>query len=173
MPIQIIDLTDDQLPQILQSNNQAVPHVNALTLEELTALWRMSCYARLALKAGKPAGFLIAMAPDAEYQSPNFQWFKAHYPSFTYIDRVVVDPEFRGQGVGKVLYADIESVGETRAPILACEVNLEPANDASLLFHGSYGFGEVGQLLSGPADEKRVSLMIKPLPDYDYIQSRQ
>ncbi len=170
MPITLEDVQAEQLPEILDINNRALPHVNHLTLEDLTRLWEMSCYCRIAIKAGSPAGFLLAMTADTPYESENFRWFRKHHDSFVYIDRVVVKPEFRGLGVGKVFYADIESFSETRAPVLACEVNLEPRNDASLLFHGAFGFNEVGQHVY---NGKRVSLMVKQLTDYEFIRSNQ
>ena len=170
MPIKLEDVTADQLPEILDINNSALPHVNHLSLRDLTHLWEMSCYCRIATKGGVPAGFLLAMTEDAPYESENYRWFRDHHDTFVYIDRVVVKPEFRGLGVGKVFYADIESFTETRAPILACEVNLEPRNDASLLFHGAFGFNEVGQHVY---NGKRVSLMIKDMADYHFIRSQQ
>jgi hypothetical protein len=63
-----------------------------------------------------------------------------------------------------VFYADVQSFAEVRSPHLTCEVFLDPRDDVSVLFHGTYGFREVGQqvLPSG----HRVSLLAKELCSY-------
>ena len=99
---------------------------------------------------GHLAGFLIALREDATYGSPNFLWFRERYPHFLYIDRIVVAQRYRGLGLGRVFYADAISYAEVRVPLLACEVFLEPRDYVSVLFHGEYGYQEVGQqLMSG------------------------
>ena len=54
-------------------------------------------------------------------------------------------------------------------PLLACEVFLEPRDDVSVLFHGTYGFQEVGQQRMGDAGPQ-VSLLAKDLPSYGYVR---
>ncbi|MDJ0654824.1 MAG: GNAT family N-acetyltransferase [Xanthomonadales bacterium] len=169
MTIQIRDATAADQDWVLRTNNEALPDVNALSADDLKDLIEMACYFRVADNDGEPAGFLLAMNAEADYQSPNYQWFKQRYPEFVYIDRVVVARRFRGVGVGRVFYADIQSYAEALVPCLTCEVNLEPPNDVSLLFHGTNGFVEVGQQ---KVDAKRVSLLMKALPSYEFVQSR-
>jgi hypothetical protein len=55
-----------------------------------------------------------------------------------------------------------------RSPLLCCEVFLDPRDDVSVLFHGTYGFKEEGQqtLASG----HRVSLLVKALCSFDYVR---
>ena len=48
------------------------------------------------------------------------------------------------------------------APVLLCEVNVRPRNDASLHFHHSIGFREVGQQ-DTDGGAKTVSLLALPL----------
>jgi hypothetical protein len=57
-----------------------------------------------------------------------------------------------------------------RVPVLSCEVFLEPRDDVSVLFHGTYGFQEVGQQIM-PGLDKRVSLLAKNLPSFDFVRS--
>ena len=53
-------------------------------------------------------------------------------------------------------------------PLLACEVFLEPRDDVSVLFHGTYGSQEVGQqLMSGV--HRRVSLLAKVLCSHAFV----
>lgn len=41
---------------------------------------------------------MLAMDQDADYASPNFQRFRARYPRFVYVDRIVVAQSARGRG---------------------------------------------------------------------------
>lgn len=169
MTITVQDVQDTELPAILAMNNAAVPNVNALDADELERLRQQAVYCRTARRDGVLAGFLLAMEPGADYDSPNYQWFCQHFDNFVYIDRVVVAGPHRGHGVGRVFYADVQSFAEPRAKLLTCEVNLEPRNDVSLLFHGTYGFREVGQQSN---EDKRVSLLAKDLDCFDYVQGK-
>lgn len=169
MATTIRDAANDELDAILAINNDAVPNVTTLNAEELASFHREAGYFRVAISDGHLAGFLIALLPEHDYGSPNFQWFKGNYDQFVYIDRVVVASGFRGLGIGNVFYADVQSYAELRAPYLTCEVNLQPRNDVSLLFHGAHGFQEVGQQVAG---EKRVSLLAKKLPSFEFVQER-
>ena len=56
-----------------------------------------------------------------------------------------------------------------RVPLLTCEVFLEPRDDVVVLFHGTYGFQEVGQQRMG-ADGPQVSLLAKDLPSYAFVR---
>ena len=160
---------DNQLERCLTINNNAAPNVNRLTIEQMRGFAEDADYFRVAVLDDSVAGFLIALGKNHDYDSPNFQWFDANYESFIYIDRVIVAPEFRGKGLGNIFYSDVQSFAEQRAEYLTCEVNLEPRNDVSLLFHGAQGFSEVGQQRT-ENDTKRVSLLAKPLPSFGYVR---
>jgi hypothetical protein len=68
----------------------------------------------------------------------------------------------RRQGLAAALYDDFESRFTGRCPRLVCEVNLRPANDASMLFHQRMGFVQVGsQEIDGGA--KEVAMLVKDL----------
>ena len=58
----------------------------------------------------------------------------------------------------------------TGMPLLACEVFLEPRDDVSVLFHGTYGFQEVGQQLM-PMVDRRVSLLAKDLCSHGFVRT--
>ncbi len=148
------------LNAILALNEGAVPNVNSIPLETLEKFLHQAAYFRLIDGGDRVAAFLVAFAPGADYESENYRWFSARYPEFMYIDRVAVAPDQRGRGLALHLYRDLEQA--TSAPLLACEVNLEPPNPRSLEFHRRFGFKAVGsQQTEGGA--KTVSLMIKPL----------
>ena len=104
----------------------------------------------------------MALRPGQSYQSLNYRWFSERYENFVYIDRIAVAPAYKGRGIGRALYADVESLAATTAPILTCEVNLVPSNADSMAFHTKLGFAEVGQQVT-EGGKKRVSLMVKTL----------
>jgi len=171
MSTTIRDARDGDFDAVLEVNNAAVPNVTALDRPALDALAELADHFRVCESDGQLSGFLIALRPDADYESENFRWFCERYDDFVYIDRVVVARPWRGLGLGRVLYADIQSHAESRAPLLTCEVNLDPPNDVSLLFHGTNGFQEVGRQRTEGGD-KHVSLLAKKLPAFDYVRSR-
>jgi len=99
----------------------------------------------LALAAEDGAAMLISFDQAADYDSPNFLWFRARYDHFVYVDRVVVSPAARGRGYGRRLYQALfvkaRAAGHDR---IVCEINTDPPNPVSDAFHESLGFLEVG-----------------------------
>jgi hypothetical protein len=75
----------------------------------------------------------------------------------------------RGGGVGRAFYADVQSYAELRYPQLACEVFLEQDSDPALLFHGSFGFREVGQHVMAEHDS-RAAMLMKGLCSYAWVR---
>ena len=171
MSLLIRDVREHELDSILALNNAAGPTILKLDQAQLAFCHDEAAYFRVAEVDGAVVGFLIAFDQDSSYRSSNYLWFKQHYPAFLYIDRVVIASAQRGAGVGRVFYADITSFAEVRAPLLACEVFLEPRNDGARVFHGTYGFQEVGQRVM---DETglRVSMLAKELTSYPWVKSR-
>jgi predicted GNAT superfamily acetyltransferase len=168
MPLTIRDVREHDLDSVLALNNAAGPGILPIDAARLRHLYDVAAYFRVAEIDGHIGGFLIALRPDAEYDSPNFAWFRAHLPDFVYIDRIVIARPYRGHGLGRVFYADVQSYAETRSPLLTCEVFLDPRDDVSVLFHGTYGFREEGQqtLPSG----HRVSLLAKELCSFPWVR---
>jgi hypothetical protein len=107
--------------------------------------------------------FLIAFDQEAVYASPNFQWFRARYARFVYIDRVIVAASARGRGLARALYSELFRVAAGAGhTLITCEVNLRPPNPASQVLHASLGFTVVGR--GGSADAaKIVSYLVRPL----------
>lgn len=100
----------------------------------------------LAARVGLVDALLLAFAPDADYDSANFQWFRARYDRFAYIDRVVTAPEARGRGHARALYAHLFTAARAAAlERVVCEVNSDPPNPASAAFHAALGFVPVGE----------------------------
>lgn len=172
MALAIRDVSQCDLDAVLALNNGAAPGVLPLDREQLMQFFADACYFRLAEVDGHIAGFLIALRENLDYPSENYRWFQRRNKCFVYIDRIVVAPSQRGLGVGRVLYCDVQSYAEVRVPMLACEVFLEPRNDAAVLFHGTYGFQEVGQQVLESAQQRRVSLLAMELPSFAFVSDR-
>jgi predicted GNAT superfamily acetyltransferase len=128
--------------RVLTLNND---HARELSWLDADRLVEMTGRAFLARRIGNVEAFLLAFDHDADYDSPNFLWFRARYPRFVYVDRVVVARSARGRGHARRLYDDLFRqalrAGHER---IVCEVNREPPNPASDAFHAALGFGEVG-----------------------------
>ncbi len=169
MAIAIRDVREHELDSVLALNNAAGPTILPLDATRIRWFFDHADYFRVADAEGHIAGFLIAMRESAGYDSPNFVWFQRRLVQFLYIDRIVIARPYRGSGLGRIFYADVTSFAEVRVPTLACEVFLEPRDDVSVLFHGTYGFKELGQQVM-PGLDRRVSLLAKELPSYDFVR---
>jgi len=150
------------LESLLVLNNAAVPAVNALDAAEMAWFAEVAHLFLVADSPKGPVGFLIGLeGPDLSYRSLNYQWFAGNYGLFLYVDRVVVDPEWWGRGLGRAFYrALVASAGDH--PVLCAEVNLVPRNDRSLAFHQRFGFSPVGEQET-EGGLKRVVLLEYPL----------
>lgn len=151
------DILAGDLPALNALNNAHAAEVNALAPADFAALVGVALAARMVDgAAGRPAGFLLALGQATPCQGPNHGWFQARFPAFAYIDRVVVDAVSRGAGLGRALYADLAARARAAGlPMLACEVNLDPPNPASMAFHERLGFTEAG-VATDPRNGKRV-----------------
>jgi uncharacterized protein len=157
------DYRPDDAAAVLALNAASVAVLSPLDALQLRALAAQAALLRVALRDEALAGFLLALREGSPYASPNYRWFLARYPRFLYIDRVVVDAQVRGGGVGAALYSDLFAFARAAGiDTVACEYDIEPANEASARFHARFGFSEVGrQRLPGG---KEVSLQVARPP---------
>jgi len=163
MGYHILKTNTIDLPHIHNLNQDALPAVSSITINDMTQFLEMADYFRVIKVKNNIAGFLIALTPGKDYHSPNYKWFEKQYSQFMYVDRIVIDPAFQGQGLGWGFYDDLKIFCQGYAPIITCEVNLKPKNDGSLLFHKKYGFKQVGTQETDGA-EKEVSLLVCKIP---------
>src|SRR5882757_5499842 len=125
---------------LLALNND---HARELSWLEPQRLEYLVSEAFLARRIGNVDAFLLAFDQDARYDSPNFMWFRARYPRFVYVDRIVVAPSARGRGCARRLYADLfEHAVRAGHDRVVCEINMNPPNPASDAFHAALGFVE-------------------------------
>lgn len=166
MSFLIRDAAPEDLPTILAMNQEAGVSVADIDRDMLDCHYTNAAYFRVAESDGRLAGFLIGFDHEAGTGNAGYLWFRERQAAFAYIDRIVVAPEYRGHGLGRVLYADMISFAEVRVPVLGCQVSLEPRDNASLMFHASLGFKEVAQL---PVAEGRIGVMERQLCSFPYI----
>ena len=122
-------ITQADLPILLAMNNAAVPDVNRLDEAELARLADLSAVATVVVLDGKPQGIVLALRPGRPYDSLNYRWFTERYEDFLYVDRVIVAPDRRGAGLGRMLYAEVfDHAAAHGVARVTCEVNLEPRN---------------------------------------------
>lgn len=171
MSISIRDVREDELDAILALNNVAGPIILPLDQVRLKRFYETAEYFRVAEREGNMLGFLVAFGSDSGHDSSNFLWFREHCDRFLYIDRIVVASRRRGGGVGRAFYADVQSYAELRYPQLACEVFIEHDSDTARIFHGSFGFNEMGQHVM-PETGVRASMLTKPLHSYQWVEEQ-
>ncbi len=171
MSADLRDVCEQDLPAVLALNNAAGSAILPLDAAQLRVFFERADYFRVAEIKGRIAGFLIALREHALHASTNFRWFRDHHDHFVYVDRVVIGEDSRGHGLGRLFYSDVQSYAEVRAPLLACEVFLEPRDDVAVLFHGTRGFHEVGQQVM-PECGRRVCLLAKPLECCAFVQEK-
>ncbi|MEQ1944162.1 GNAT family N-acetyltransferase [Mesorhizobium sp. VNQ89] len=129
-------------PSVLALNNE---HAEELSWLEPAELAHLVARAFRAPRIGNLEAFLIAFDQNADYDSPNFLWFKARYPRFVYVDRILVAPEARGRGHARSLYDDLFGRAKLAGhAIVVCEINVDPPNPVSEAFHAALGFSHVG-----------------------------
>lgn len=154
----IRDVRGADLGRVHVINEANVPHVNSISLRRFEKFIDEAAYFRIAWLDDELAGFLVAFAPGAPYESLNYAWFQERYSDFIYIDRIAVASTARRRGIASRLYRDLFRFACARTGLLTCEVNTHPPNVESMAFHQSFGFREVGtQNTDGGA--KTVSLM--------------
>jgi uncharacterized protein len=132
--------------EAIRINQLDVDKLAPMDADRLGLLASMSVHAHVVDIDGAVAGFVITMPPGSSYDSDNYAWFSERYTDFLYLDRIVVSDQFRRRGVASFIYDHVEAGAAERGGIMLLEVNIEPANPPSLLFHANRQYEEVGRL---------------------------
>ena len=136
---------ETQLQSIYDLNQANTPEVGSLeSIPHLKQLIDFSAYNLLVLKEDEIVGFIICIREGSAYGSENYKFFSKRLKKFLYVDRVAIDEQHRGLGLGQAIYED--SVFQARHDSLpiALEVNTQPVNQPSLNFHEKMGFDQIG-----------------------------
>ncbi|MEM8798447.1 MAG: GNAT family N-acetyltransferase [Pseudomonadota bacterium] len=143
-------------------NNAAVPNVNELNDGEVNWLFRHAECHIGAFEGEILVGLLLILPGTPNrlaYDSANYDWFCSRFDAFSYVDRILVDPAYHRQNIGRGLYQ--AAFTELGANTITSEVNKRPANAPSLAFHQKMGFREIDDF-ENPQSGKLVSMMMKP-----------
>jgi len=158
----IRDIVERDLPRILEINEANVPEVGSVDANRLAFIVDESPIALAVEVDDRIVGFCLVLGSDSTYDSVNYRWFTERYSDFMYLDRVAFDAAAQGRGYGTLLYGEVARRMQTidvAAP-LALEINVDPPNQRSLVFHGRLGFVEVGQ--QDTPYGIRVSMQMRP-----------
>lgn len=153
----------DMQARALELNNAYATELSWLDAARFGVLINQAFYAR---RIGDVAAFLLAFDEGAEYDSPNYLWFRRRYPHFVYVDRVAVAQAAWGRGHARRLYADLMTqAAAVNHDVVVCEVNSDPPNPASDAFHAALGFTEVGtaSIHGGSKTVRYLALPITPV----------
>ena len=166
MILKIRDLTVADVERCLELNNAATPAVPHMERSALATLIHSSDHPYGVFDASDERqsdegqggreivgssdapllGFVLAMLPLRDYASENYRYFVNRGDSFLYVDRIVVDAEIRGVGLGRLLYGHAFGLAQAAGlSEVTCEVNIRPPNPESMAFHARLGFAEVGR----------------------------
>jgi uncharacterized protein len=139
-------LEASDLRPVAALNDREVPRVGPLGVHGLRAQLPRCDLALVAVADGTIVGFVLALAPGADYDSENYQWFEQRGTDHLYVDRIVVATAHRQRGIAGMLYDAVEArARETGRSEITCEVNVRPPNPASMAFHEGRGFAELGR----------------------------
>ncbi len=122
-------------------------HAQELSFADATRFSHLVANAFFAAEIGTEA-FIIAFDQDADYDSPNFLWFRQRFSNFVYVDRVVTAQAARGRGYAAGLYNALFAAARAAGhEHVTCEINADPPNPGSEAFHAKFGFQEIGSAL--------------------------
>ncbi len=157
--VTIRDMAPADLERVLEINEANVPEVGPLDADRLQFLVDESAFSLVVEADNAIAGFCVVLGQASSYDSVNYLWFMEHYDDVHYLDRVAFDASAQGQGLGSLLYGDVDRRLAKLGVGLTLEVNIDPPNEPSLAFHRKHGYVEVGRQMSKGIE---VSLMHKP-----------
>jgi predicted GNAT superfamily acetyltransferase len=162
MEVVLREYTESDAVAVLRLNAESVAVLSPMDDFRFRTLAGIADMLQVADAAGQVVGFFMAFADGREYDSVNYRWFASRLKRFLYIDRVTLDPSYRGAGVGTRFYRRAERYArEAGFAWLVAEVDVVPPNSVSLAFHARLGFVEVGRQAAGGG--KMVSLLVKSL----------
>lgn len=139
-------LSSKTLENLYLLNQENTPEVGSIrSYESFTSLLDISSINLLIEYKKQSIGFVICFRENSEYESLNYKFFNEIKQKFLYIDRVVIQSDYRRMGFGTRVYKYIDEVAAKESLQICCEVNLIPLNQISLNFHAKNGFTKVGE----------------------------
>ena len=134
------------LENLYKLNQENTPEVGSIrSYKSFTSLLDISSINLLIEYKKQSIGFVICFRENLEYESLNYKFFNEIKQKFLYIDRVVIQSDYRRMGFGTRVYKYIDEVAAKESLPICCEVNSIPLNQISLNFHAKNGFTKVGE----------------------------
>lgn len=158
--------TPEDYGHVLSINRESLPGVAVLEQDYFEGLIKICEHFRVIDVDNRVVGYIFAMNQNASYDAGEFQWFRRHLSeNFWYIDQIAIATDRRNNGFGRLLYKDLEEhAAKNSVSILTCEVNYEPPNKESQIFHRRMGFREVGRMNTRGLT---VSMLVKRRSGYE------
>ena len=94
---------EDDYGEILKLNQKDVEMLSHLDRNMLLKMDELSELFDVVEMDGKIVAFVIAFSDGCEYWSDNYKWFDEKYSNFIYIDRIVIDENYRKCGLAAKL----------------------------------------------------------------------
>ena len=139
-------LSSNTLENLYKLNQENTPEVGSIkSYESFVSLLDISSINLLIEYKKQPVGFVICFRENLEYESLNYKFFNETKQKFLYIDRVVIQSDYRRMGFGTKVYKYIDGVAAKESLPICCEVNSIPLNQISFNFHAKNGFIMVGE----------------------------
>ena len=139
-------LSSKTLKNLYLLNQDNTPEVGSIkSYESFVSLLDISSINLLIEYKKQPVGFVICFRENLEYESLNYKFFNETKQKFLYIDRVVIQSDYRRMGFGTKVYKYIDGVAAKESLPICCEVNSIPLNQISFNFHAKNGFIQVGE----------------------------
>ena len=157
--MRIRDAVHEDFDYILELNEKDVEVLSPMDRAKADYFLQKAELFQITEVDGRPAAFMIVMREGTDYDSENYVWFSKQYDKFLYIDRIVIDENYRRLGLGRFMYESVfRHAEETGISVVTAEVDILPVyNEPSFGFHEEMGFKEVGQQIIRGGDVK-VSL---------------
>ena len=160
----IRDAKKEDCLNILTLNEKNVEMLLPMDCQQFMYFIEKSELFKVAEIDGNIVAFLIALRSKVDYNLQVYQWFLQRYSNFIYIDRVVIDEAYRRMGIARKLYECMFDHSYRQGiTTITSGIEVEPNyNKASIEFHNSMGFEEVGKqyVRSGTVN---VSLLVKEM----------
>ena len=139
--------TNNDLREVYDLNQSLTPKLGSLlNSEHLKRLIEMSDCSKTLIIKGRITAFMICIRENTLYESKNYHYFNEKHDQFLYVDRIGVLKGLENKGLGTILYNYlIRNYGKNLK--LCAEINIEPMNKASILFHEKHGFKRVSEKL--------------------------
>ena len=156
--MEVRQLVSEDVEAAWQINEQGLPGTGQVSQEEMVDLLSLCELPIGVFEENSLLGFALCLLPRTRYASLNYAWFNQRYQEFLYVDRIAVGEDYRGQGIGTLLYQKVIEYAEQQSCSVAAEVNLKPPNPGSIRFHHLHNFTEIGVF---EQNEKTVSMMLR------------